>query len=108
MHLYSLIWITVIPLGSLFFAPLAIAQPLHHHHSATPPSSDLEAIAFAKGMDQSMATMMSAMHTAAVTGDPDLDFLAMMIPHHQGAIDMARLVLLLMSVTTGCLIDLLT
>ena len=27
----------------------------------------------------------------ASTGDPDRDFAAMMIPHHQGAIEMARL-----------------
>lgn len=25
-----------------------------------------------------------------MTGEPDRDFLAMMIPHHQGAVDMAR------------------
>jgi len=36
-----------------------------------------------------MARMMRAMH-AATTGDVDRDFVAMMIPHHQGAIDMAH------------------
>lgn len=39
-----------------------------------------------------MARMMEQMHTRA-TGDPDIDFLAMMIPHHAGAVDMARAVL---------------
>jgi uncharacterized protein (DUF305 family) len=39
-------------------------------------------------MEQSMARMHSAMHVP-FTGDPDRDFARMMIPHHQGAIDMA-------------------
>jgi uncharacterized protein (DUF305 family) len=33
--------------------------------------------------------MMAAM-AVKPSGDPDADFAAMMIPHHQGAIDMAR------------------
>lgn len=33
--------------------------------------------------------MMTNMHVQ-LTGDPDRDFVVMMIPHHQGAIDMAR------------------
>ncbi len=39
-----------------------------------------------------MDRMMSAMDVAP-TGDVDRDFVAMMVPHHQGAIDMAMLVL---------------
>lgn len=35
-----------------------------------------------------MARMMYAMHFTT-SGDVDRDFVAMMIPHHQGAIDMA-------------------
>lgn len=41
-----------------------------------------------------MEKMMSAMHAPGYSGDPNVDFLAMMIPHHQGAIDMARLALI--------------
>jgi len=50
-------------------------------------------MSFASEMDEAMARMMSAMHAPAASGDPDIDFLAMMIPHHAGAVDMARAVL---------------
>lgn len=36
---------------------------------------------------------MRDMHADPPSGDPDIDFLAMMIPHHWGAVEMARLVL---------------
>ena len=48
---------------------------------------------FAREMDAGMAKMMADMHAPGYTGDADIDFLAMMIPHHEGAVDMARLVL---------------
>jgi uncharacterized protein (DUF305 family) len=35
--------------------------------------------------------MMEGMHALQPTGDSDRDFVMMMIPHHQGAIDMARI-----------------
>jgi uncharacterized protein (DUF305 family) len=50
-------------------------------------------MSFASEMEEAMAAMMSAMHAPAPSGDPDIDFLAMMIPHHAGAVDMARAVL---------------
>ncbi len=41
-------------------------------------------------MMASMEKMAQDMTDVPMTGDPDRDFAAMMIPHHQGAIDMAR------------------
>ena len=49
---------------------------------------------FQVDMDKGMARMMDDMHRPGFTGHPDHDFLAMMIPHHEGAIDMARLLLI--------------
>ena len=49
---------------------------------------------FESDMDVGMARMMQDMHAPGYTGQPDADFLAMMIPHHEGAVDMARLVLI--------------
>ena len=40
-----------------------------------------------------MARMHEQMHVE-YTGDPDRDFARMMIPHHQGAVDMAKVELL--------------
>ena len=41
-----------------------------------------------------MNVMHKGMHSAPYTGNPDRDFVTMMIPHHQGAIDMAKAILL--------------
>jgi uncharacterized protein (DUF305 family) len=45
-------------------------------------------------MGDAMTVMDDGMKGAPMTGDPDHDFAAMMIPHHQGAIDMAKAELL--------------
>jgi uncharacterized protein (DUF305 family) len=44
-------------------------------------------------MGDAMATMHSRMGAVSKTKDPDQDFVAMMIPHHQGAVDMATVYL---------------
>ena len=43
---------------------------------------------FRAATDQAMARMMAGMQVAPA-GDVDRDFVQMMVPHHQGAIDMA-------------------
>ena len=59
----------------------------------TPFSSAGAHSAFDREMDESMARMMKDMHAPGYAGNVDVDFLAMMIPHHAGAVDMARLLL---------------
>jgi len=49
---------------------------------------------FGQLMGDAMSVMHKGMHNAPYTGEPDHDFVTMMIPHHQGAIDMAKSLLL--------------
>jgi uncharacterized protein (DUF305 family) len=58
-----------------------------------PTSFGLDFERFAREMNAGMDRMMRDMHAPGYTGNPDVDFLAMMIPHHEGAVEMARLVL---------------
>ena len=46
-----------------------------------------------RALQQAQATMSEAMSVVPLTGDPDRDFLAQMIPHHEGAIDMSKILL---------------
>lgn len=48
---------------------------------------------YTRDMHVGMEKMMRDMHADSPSGDPDIDFLVMMIPHHWGATEMARLVL---------------
>ncbi len=72
------------------FVGPAVAQhvPGGHVQAGVSPSN------FDSAMHSAMMNMGKAMEAAPMTGDPDKDFLAMMIPHHEGAVEMARLVLL--------------
>ena len=68
---------------------IALAQS-HYHHDANSGRIDYANATFASQMMQAMDRMDSGMRAAKPTDDPDHDFAAMMIPHHQGAIDMAK------------------
>ena len=71
----------------------ALAAEMPHPAGAM-PAGDVSASAqgtFDDEMAMAMQRMHAAMAAAKPTGNRDRDFAAMMIPHHQGAIDMAQI-----------------
>jgi hypothetical protein len=69
---------------SLFLPILVATTASFAAASADAPMEDT----FLAGTRAAMATMMTGMEIRP-SGDVDRDFVAMMVPHHQGAIDMA-------------------
>lgn len=64
----------------------AAASEEHDGHGGHAVTADTPAgQALIAANDRMMVDM-----TVELTGDPDVDFIRMMIPHHRGAIDMAR------------------
>jgi hypothetical protein len=84
--------------GDAEFLALAHDEPQHdglqavQHLSATTDRAIGEEASFLAENDAAMKKMMNDM-TVKSSGDVDRDFVAMMVPHHQGAIDMALAVL---------------
>lgn len=77
----------------------ASAQEIPHQHRApvagkAPVFVASTAKPFGALMDDAMAVMDDGMKHAPVNGVSEHDFVTMMIPHHQGAIDMAKALLL--------------
>lgn len=81
-------------------ATFASAQEARHHHGSAaasgPPPVFVASTAksFAKLMEDAMAVMDDGMQRAYMNGVSEHDFITMMIPHHQGAVDMAKGMLL--------------
>jgi ribosomal protein L16 Arg81 hydroxylase len=69
-----------------------ISFPALAHYIGMAPSYGEDV--FHAAMMNSMVRMDRDMKSAPIIGDPDHDFAAMMIPHHQGAVDMAKAELL--------------
>jgi len=83
---------------SRFLASVALALLALVGSGASPASEQASGQAqhpagFDAELHTGMNTMMEAMAAVPMGGTPEEDFLAMMIPHHQGAIDMARALL---------------
>jgi uncharacterized protein (DUF305 family) len=72
----------------------ACSQPHHAAIDHAPTAGSAAPHGFAGEMEAGMQAMTRNMHAPGFTGNPDVDFLAMMIPHHQGAVEMARLALI--------------
>ena len=91
-------WIQALTLGLVLSAAQALAQGQAAQHDMAmhgpSPGADRD-MADRDMADRDMMAGMEKMNhdmsSAPMTGNPDHDFVAMMIPHHQGAVDMARI-----------------
>jgi uncharacterized protein (DUF305 family) len=68
----------------LTLTPVEWGQDSHSHSNASTPESKWSELV------GSMHAMHTAMTSVQPTGDNDLDFVRLMLPHHQAAIDMAK------------------
>ena len=80
--------VSAVTLGWFLVTPAGSQSSPHENHPHQAGSQ------FGRLMSAAMDKMHAEMAAPPQTGDPDRDFLAMMIPHHAGAVEMARLVLI--------------
>lgn len=67
----------------------ALAQDMPMDHAGMAPGAESAATTAYEGANMAMHEQMAIEYS----GDADIDFVRGMIPHHQGAIDMAKIVL---------------
>ena len=88
--LFGAIGIAALGVAAYTFLPSMGMGPMAGMDHATMDGSNVSAST--KAFDGAMTSMMKGM-MAAPTAKPDLDFMQGMIPHHQGAIEMSKVVL---------------
>ncbi len=79
----------LVAISTLLCAAIQAQQPAHKHSGNQSPNDP----AWSE-LQSSMEKMHTAMSSIEASGNSDVDFVKMMIPHHQAAIDMARTQLL--------------
>ena len=82
-------WRLAIILILLCVVAIRAQQAMHKHARSKSPSDP----AWTE-LQSSMERMHAAMTSVAATGNSDADFVKLMVPHHQAAIDMAKTQLL--------------
>jgi uncharacterized protein (DUF305 family) len=92
-------WRAMLAIAVSALALPAIAEDRYPHHGSAAPSPPPAFVAstakpFTALMEEAMAVMDDGMKRAPMNGVVEHDFVTMMIPHHQGAIDMAKALLL--------------
>ncbi|ORE86538.1 DUF305 domain-containing protein [Aurantimonas sp. 22II-16-19i] len=87
----KMLFLTLACAGGSLSRTEAQEAPAHQHSAMAPATS--AGSHYAEAIAEAMETMHAGMMSAPVTGAPEHDFLSQMIPHHQGAIDMAKAVL---------------
>jgi uncharacterized protein (DUF305 family) len=81
-------------LGILCFFSCALAIPALQHVSGMHPNEKRAVDTGWSELKSNMEKMHDAMCSVKPSGDSDIDFVRLMIPHHQAAIDMAQTQLL--------------
>ena len=87
--------LALLAIGSVALAGIAIAQTPPTDHSKMEHSKmGMPMLADASAATKAFAEANARMHkdmTITFTGNADVDFLKGMLPHHQGAVDMAKI-----------------